>query len=113
MCHRAFELPPSDISISYKSVDKEGHETWRPLLSDWDLDTAILGAGHQDLYLQVQVMEVGSLGEISASDSVRSPVTEVSQALDPAPSATGVALPESATPPSANQVSAVVPSPRR
>ena len=81
MCHRAFELPPTDISISYKSVDKEGQETWRPLLSDWDLDTAILGAGHQDLYLQVQVMEVGSLGEISASDSVRSPVTEVSQAL--------------------------------
>ena len=62
-------------------MDKEGQETWRPLLSDWDLDTAILGAGHQDLYLQVQVMEVGSLGEISASDNVRSPVTEVSQAL--------------------------------
>ena len=63
-------------------MDKEGQETWRPLLSDWDLDTAILGAGHQDLFLQVQVMEAStSLGEISASDNVRSPVTEVSQAL--------------------------------
>ena len=80
---RAFELPPSDISISYKSVTKEGEETWNSLLSDWDLDTAILGAGHHDLFLQVAVMEAGSLGEISASDSgdVRSPVTEVSQAL--------------------------------
>ena len=37
-----------------------------------------LGHGHSEA---VQVMGVGSLGEISTRDNVRSPVTEVSQAL--------------------------------
>ena len=30
-------------SIKYLHVDKAGKEVWTPLLSDWDLDTAILG----------------------------------------------------------------------
>ena len=53
-CCRAFELPPSDISISYRSADRGGGQepAWNPLLSDWDLDTAILGSADHDLYLQ-------------------------------------------------------------
>ena len=53
-CCRAFELPPSDISISYRSADRGGGQepVWNPLLSDWDLDTAILGSADHDLYLQ-------------------------------------------------------------
>ena len=90
-CHlflyRAFDLPPSDISISYKFFDKEGQENWSPLLSDWDLDTAILGSADHDLYLQVAVMETGNLGEMTVSDgpgagsSLKSPVSEVGQAI--------------------------------
>ena len=67
---RAFELPPSDISIAYRTVDKGGHETWNSLLSDWDLDTAILGSADHDLYLQVAVMEPGSLGEVSLGEAI-------------------------------------------
>ena len=85
--YRAFDLPPSDISISYKFFDKDGTENWSPLLSDWDLDTAILGSADHDLYLQVAVMEPGNLGEMTVSDgvgdssSLKSPVSEVGQAI--------------------------------
>jgi len=82
---RAFELPPSDISIAYRAVDGEGQETWNSLLSDWDLDTAILGSAEQDLYLQVAVMEQGELGEVSLGDTigsgVPSPVVEAGQTI--------------------------------
>ena len=53
-------MPPSDISITYKTTDKDGKTSWSPLLSDWDLDTAILGSADHDLSLQVAVMEAGS-----------------------------------------------------
>jgi len=82
---RAFELPPSDISIAYRAVDTEGQECWNSLLSDWDLDTAILGSAEQDLYLQVAVMEQGELGEVSLGDTigsgVPSPVVEAGQTI--------------------------------
>lgn len=82
---RAFELPPSDISIAYRTVDKGGKETWNSLLSDWDLDTAILGSADHDLYLQVAVLEPGSLGEVSLGEAIgegmKSPVLEVGQTL--------------------------------
>eukprot|EP00092_Neocalanus_flemingeri_P026347 GFUD01028562.1.p1 GENE.GFUD01028562.1~~GFUD01028562.1.p1 ORF type:complete len:758 (+),score=208.87 GFUD01028562.1:1221-3494(+) len=82
---RAFELPPSDISIAYRHVDKGGQETWNSLLSDWDLDTAILGSADHDLFLQVAVMEPGSLGEVSMGeaigDGIKSPVLEAGQTL--------------------------------
>ena len=59
-CGRAFELPPSDISISYRSADRGGGQepAWNPLLSDWDLDTAILGSADHDLYLQVGIHHI-------------------------------------------------------
>lgn len=60
---RAFELSSTDISISYRSPGPGG-EVWLPMLSDWDLDTAILGSADHDLHLQVTVMESGSLGEV-------------------------------------------------
>ena len=50
---RAFELPPTDISISYRSPGPGG-DVWLPMLSDWDLDTAILGSADHDLHLQVR-----------------------------------------------------------
>jgi len=82
---RAFELPPSDISIAYRAVDTEGQECWNSLLSDWDLDTAILGSAEQDLYLQVAVMEQGELGEVSLGETigsgVPSPVVEAGQTI--------------------------------
>ena len=51
---RAFELPPTDISISYRSPGPGG-DVWLPMLSDWDLDTAILGSADHDLHLQVGI----------------------------------------------------------
>jgi len=82
---RAFELPPSDISIAYRTFDKDGKEIWNSLLSDWDLDTAILGSADHDLYLQVAVMEPGSLGEFSLGESLgeglKTPVLEVGHSL--------------------------------
>ena len=77
---RAFDLPPSDISISYKTVDKEGKVGWSPLLSDWDLDTAILGSADQDLSLQVALMEAGPPDEASAREGM-TPVVEVGQTI--------------------------------
>ena len=68
-------MPPSDISITYKTTDKDGKTSWSPLLSDWDLDTAILGSADHDLSLQVAVMEAGS----GASDEVS--VVEVGQTI--------------------------------
>jgi hypothetical protein len=37
------------FSIKYLHVNKAGKEVWTPLLSDWDLDTAILGRGSSSL----------------------------------------------------------------
>ncbi len=51
-------------------MDKGGKETWNSLLSDWDLDTAILGSADHDLYLQVAVLEPGSLGEVSLGEAI-------------------------------------------
>ena len=93
---RAFELPPTDISISYRSPGPGG-DVWLPMLSDWDLDTAILGSADHDLHLQVwtqtcdgrplknisqvAVMGQGSLGEV---ESIVSPVAEaVARELEP------------------------------
>jgi len=77
---RAFELPPTDISISYRSPGPGG-DVWLPMLSDWDLDTAILGSADHDLHLQVAVMGQGSLGEV---ESIVSPVAEaVAKELEP------------------------------
>ena len=81
---RAFDLPPSDISISYLTVDKEGKTSWSPLLSDWDLDTAILGSADHDLSLQVALMEAGPSDEVSAREARmegRPPVVEVGQTI--------------------------------
>ena len=69
---RAFELPSTDISIAYKSPGPGG-EVWLPMLSDWDLDTAIIGSADHDLHLQVTVLEQGSLGEV---DTITSPILE-------------------------------------
>ena len=55
---RAFELPPTDISISYRSPGPGG-DVWLPMLSDWDLDTAILGSADHDLHLQVSLAKKG------------------------------------------------------
>ena len=77
---RAFELPPSDISISYRTVDKEGKSSWSPLLSDWDLDTAILGSADHDLSLQVALMEAGPAEEVSNREGL-TPVVEVGQTI--------------------------------
>jgi len=82
---RAFELPPSDMSIAYRTVDIAGLETWNSLLSDWDLDTAILGCAEHDLYLQVAVMGTGELGEVDVGQAIgsgiTSPVLEAGQTL--------------------------------
>lgn len=63
---RAFELPGAEMSIRY--LHREGGtEMWQPLLSDWDLDTAVLGSAEQDLMLQVSVLsgDPCCLGEVS------------------------------------------------
>ena len=75
---RAFELPPSDISIAYRSPGPGG-DLWLPLLSDWDLDTAILGSKEHDLHLQVAVLGQGGLGEVEAT----SPLEAVARELQP------------------------------
>jgi len=78
---RAFELTQSDIGITYRIVEKNGAETWTPLLSDWDLDTAILASPEPGLFLHIKVMEpCGSLGELSRGD-ITSPVIEAGQSL--------------------------------
>ena len=56
---RAFELPSTDISIKYLHRDRNGKDVWSPLLSDWDLDTAILGSADLGLELQVWMLECG------------------------------------------------------
>jgi len=79
---RAFELPSGDISINYLHLDRNGLEAWTPLLSDWDLDTAILGSADFGLQLQVKLLEPGSLGEISNIDKgIVSPVLEYGRSL--------------------------------
>jgi hypothetical protein len=82
---RAFELPPSDMSIAYRTVDTQGQESWNSLLSDWDLDTAILGSAEHDLHLQVAVLEQGELGEVALGEAIGSgmpsPVVEAGQSL--------------------------------
>ena len=51
------------------------------MLSDWDLDTAILGSADHDLHLQVAVLGHGSLGEV---ETVGSPLAEtVARELQP------------------------------
>ncbi|XP_023339520.1 TBC1 domain family member 25 isoform X3 [Eurytemora carolleeae] len=79
---RAFELPSGDISINYLHSDRTGKEVWTPLLSDWDLDTAILGSADYGLQLQVKLLETGSLGEISSMEKgIVSPVLEYGQSI--------------------------------
>jgi hypothetical protein len=38
---KAFDLK-GDFAICYRLYDVNGHETYMPLLSDWDLDAAFL-----------------------------------------------------------------------
>jgi len=81
---RAFEIRSADIGITYRIVDGSGKESWTPLLSDWDLDTAILASTEPGLFLNVKVLDVTtgtSLGELSRADSLTSPVLEVGQSL--------------------------------
>ena len=44
---RAFELPAGEMAVSYRQPGQAGEPGWAPLLSDWDLDTAILGSAEQ------------------------------------------------------------------
>ena len=61
---RAFEFPSTDISIKYLHRDsRKGKDVWSPLLSDWDLDTAILGSADLGLELQVWMLENGTVDE--------------------------------------------------
>ena len=54
---RAFEFPSTDITIKYLHRDRNGKDVWSPLLSDWDLDTAILGSADLGLELQVWMLD--------------------------------------------------------
>ncbi|CAB3377490.1 Hypothetical predicted protein [Cloeon dipterum] len=51
---KAFELR-RDFSVSYRVIDDLGQETFLPLLSDWDLDAAFLGACDPCLNLLIDV----------------------------------------------------------
>lgn len=60
---KAFEIKGS-FSICYKVLDGYGQETYIPLLSDWDMDAAFLGASDPYLYLRVETKLYEEIGEV-------------------------------------------------
>uniref|UniRef100_T1JAT9 Rab-GAP TBC domain-containing protein n=1 Tax=Strigamia maritima TaxID=126957 RepID=T1JAT9_STRMM len=51
---RAFDVR-GEFAISYLAKDDRGEDTYLPVLSDWDLDAAFLGASHPCLRLKVDL----------------------------------------------------------
>ncbi|CAI9614324.1 unnamed protein product, partial [Staurois parvus] len=52
---RAFDLNGKNFGISYLGRDKQGHENYLSLMSDWDLGTAFASASKPYLQLKLDI----------------------------------------------------------